>query len=91
MTRFTSAMAALKVPTLIMTGDEDWPCLEPALLMKRMIASAALVVLPNSGHAINLEEPAVFNAHLDDFLHTVDTGRWPLRDPRTMAGSILGR
>ena len=87
----TDAMAALKVPTLIMTGDEDWPCLEPALLMKRMIASAALVVLPNSGHAINLEEPAVFNAHLDDFLHAVDTGRWPLRDPRTMAGSILGR
>ena len=87
----TDAMAALKVPTLIMTGDEDWPCLEPALLMKRMIASAALVVLPNSGHAINLEEPAAFNAHLDDFLHAVDAGRWPLRDPRAMAGSILGR
>jgi pimeloyl-ACP methyl ester carboxylesterase len=88
---FTDAMAALKVPTLIMTGDEDWPCLEPALLMKRAIASAALVVMPNSGHAINLEEPAAFNAHLDDFLHAVDTGRWPLRDPRAMAGSILGK
>jgi pimeloyl-ACP methyl ester carboxylesterase len=88
---FTDAMAALKVPTLIMTGDEDWPCLEPALLMKRTIASAALVVMPNSGHAINLEEPAAFNAHLDDFLHAVDTGRWPLRDPRAMAGSILGK
>ena len=87
----TDAMASLKVPTLIMTGDEDWPCLEPALLMKRTIAGAALVVLPNSGHAINLEEPAAFNAHLDDFLHAVDAGRWPLRDPRTMAGSILGR
>ena len=87
----TDAMASLKVPTLIMTGDEDWPCLEPALLMKRTIAGAALVVLPNSGHAINLEEPAAFNAHLDDFLHAVDAGRWPLRDPGTMAGSILGR
>jgi len=87
---FTDAMAALKVPTLIMTGDEDWPCLEPALLMKRTIASAALVVMPNSGHAINLEEPAAFNAHLDGFLHAVDAGRWPLRDPRAMAGSILG-
>ena len=87
----TDAMGALKVPTLIMTGDEDWSCLEPALLMKRTIASAALVVLPNSGHAINLEEPAAFNAHLDDFLHAVDAGRWLLRDPRTMAGSILGR
>ena len=87
----TDAMASLKVPTLIMTGDEDWPCLEPALLMKRTIAGAALLVLPNSGHAINLEEPAAFNAHLDDFFHVVDAGRWPRRDPRAMAGSILGR
>jgi pimeloyl-ACP methyl ester carboxylesterase len=84
-------MAALKVPTLIMTGDEDFPCLEPALLMKRLIASAALVVMPNSGHAINLEEPDAFNRHLADFLHTVDAGRWPMRDPRAMAGTIIGR
>jgi pimeloyl-ACP methyl ester carboxylesterase len=28
-------MAGLTVPTLILTGDEDWPCLTPALLMKR--------------------------------------------------------
>src|SRR5262245_26747184 len=68
----TDKMAALTVPTLIMTGDEDFPCLEPALLMKRRIASAGLVVMPNSGHAINLEEPEAFNRHLADFLHTVD-------------------
>jgi len=40
-----------------MTGDEDWPCLQPALLMKQSIASAALAVMPNCGHAINLEDP----------------------------------
>src|SRR5438874_6800714 len=84
-------LKTIKAPTLIMTGDEDWPCLEPGLLMKRMISSAALVVVPNTGHAVNLEEPAVFNRHLDDFLHTVDTGRWPRRDPRAMTPSILGR
>src|SRR5499427_7320329 len=28
-------MKSMTVPTLVMTGDEDWPCLEPALLMKR--------------------------------------------------------
>jgi pimeloyl-ACP methyl ester carboxylesterase len=86
----TDEMAALDVPTLIMTGDEDWPCLEPALLMKRVIPTAALAVIPNSGHAINLEEPAAFNALVGDFLHAVDAGRWPTRDPRAMAGSILG-
>ncbi len=54
-------MKTITVPTLIMTGDEDWPCLEPGILMKKNIPTAALVVMPNAGHNINLEEPAVFN------------------------------
>ena len=87
----TDKMRALRVPTLVMTGDEDWPCLEPGLLMKRNIPSAALVVMPNAGHAINLEWPGLFNRHLADFFHTVDAGRWPMRDPRAMTGAILGR
>jgi pimeloyl-ACP methyl ester carboxylesterase len=33
-------MQKMTTPTLIMTGDEDWPCLEPALLMKRTIPTA---------------------------------------------------
>ena len=84
-------MKTITSPTLVMTGDEDWPCLEPGLLMKRMIPTAALVVMPNSGHTINIEEPGAFNAHLDEFFRIVDAGRWPTRDPRAMAGSILGR
>ncbi|MGC1780508.1 MAG: alpha/beta hydrolase [Xanthobacteraceae bacterium] len=79
----------VKAPTLIMTGDEDFPCLEPALLLKSTIMTSALVVLPNSGHAINLEEPELFNRCVDDFLRSVDTGAWRPRDPRAMATSIL--
>ena len=86
----TEEMAALTVPTLILTGDEDWPCLEPALLMKRTIPAAALAVIPNAGHGINEEDPDVFNRLLDDFLSQVDRGRWPMRDPRTMTASITG-
>jgi len=59
--------------------------------MKRTILSSALVVMPNTGHAINLEEPAAFNTHLDQFFQTVDAGRWPNRDPRAMSGAILGK
>lgn len=84
-------MKTIAAPTLIMTGDEDWPCLEPALLMKRMIPSAALVVMPNAGHTINIEEPAAFNQHLMDFFHAVDLGKWPTRDPRATVNAILGR
>ncbi|HUG37283.1 MAG TPA: alpha/beta hydrolase, partial [Candidatus Limnocylindrales bacterium] len=79
----------LEVPTLIMTGDEDDPCLEPALFMKKKIRSSGLVVLPKSGHAINLEEPDAFNRSLLDFLTAVDAGRWPLRNPASQTGSAI--
>jgi len=86
----TEQMRRLEVPTLVMTGDEDDPCLEPGLLMKRTIPTAALIVFPNTGHALNLEEPDLFNRSLDDFFHQVESGRWPRRDPRAVTGSILG-
>ncbi len=84
-------MAAITAPTLIMTGDEDWPCLAPGILMKRAIPTAALVVMANAGHAINLEEPELFNRHLGDLFHAADLGTWPKRDPRALASAILGR
>lgn len=84
-------MKAISAPTLIMTGDEDWPCLEPGLLMKRTILTAALVVMPNAGHTINLEDPMAFNQHIAEFFHTVDAGAWRNRDPRAMVPTILGR
>lgn len=86
----TDSMRALVVPTLVITGDEDWPCLAPGLLMKQMIPSAGLVVMPNAGHAINLEDPGEFNRQLDAFFHSVECGTWPMRDPRAAQGSILG-
>ena len=87
----TEEMKKITAPTLIMTGDEDWACLEPAILMKEMISTAGLVVMPNCGHTINLEDPDAYNRHLSDFLHAVELGRWPVRDPRAMASAILGR
>src|SRR3954468_14897768 len=42
-------MKKIDLPTLIVTGDEDDPCLEPALLLKRNIRNAGLVVLPRAG------------------------------------------
>ncbi len=83
-------MKKLKVPTLIITGDEDWPTLMPGILMKRNIASSALAVMPNAGHAINLEDPDVYNRIVSDFLASVESGRWPNRDPRAMISSITG-
>ena len=76
-------MRAMTVPTLVLTGDEDWPCLAPSLLLKREIPSAALAVMPNCGHTINLEDPDLFNRIVGDFIVQVQAGRWPKRDPRS--------
>jgi pimeloyl-ACP methyl ester carboxylesterase len=77
----------LEVPTLIVTGDEDEPCLEPALFMKRKIPTSALVVLPKSGHAVNLEEPEAFNRAVLEFLTLVDGGRWTRRRADSLSKS----
>jgi len=89
--QLVDGMKKIDVPTLVMTGDEDEPCLEASLLMKRSIPTAGLVILPCSGHTINIEEPDAFNRAVADFLAAVEAGRWPRRDPRAVpGGSILG-
>jgi len=80
-------MTLLEVPTLIVTGDEDEPCLEPGIFMKRKIPTSGLVVLPKTGHAVNLEEPDAFNRAVLDFLSAVDAGRWRRRRPDSLAKS----
>ena len=82
-------MAKLDVPTLVVTGDEDEPCLEPAIFMKRTIPTAGLVVMPKAGHTINLEDPDAFNRAVLDFLTAVDAGRWPRRNPASLASSAI--
>ena len=83
-------MKKISVPALIVTGDEDDPCLEPALLMKRSIATSGLVVLPRAGHTSNIEDPDAFNRALFEFFMLVDQGRCAPRDPRSAASGILG-
>lgn len=65
-------LKTLKVPTLVITGDEDWACLEGSLMLKKTIPGAALLVLPWAGHTINSEEPAAFNAALLQFFGMIE-------------------
>jgi hypothetical protein len=60
------------VPLLVMTGDEDEPSIEASVMIKRTAPKAAARDPAESGHGINLEEPALFNQLLDDFLHQVE-------------------
>jgi pimeloyl-ACP methyl ester carboxylesterase len=69
----------LEVPTQIVVGDQDEACLEPGLFLKRHIRASGLAVVPQTGHAVNLEEPAIFNGLLAEFFAMVEAGRWANR------------
>jgi pimeloyl-ACP methyl ester carboxylesterase len=69
-------LTKLGVPSLIIVGDQDEPCLEPGLFMKRHIPHAGLVVMPMTGHPANIEEPALFNQTVAEFLASIESGRW---------------
>jgi pimeloyl-ACP methyl ester carboxylesterase len=83
-------LRAVRTPVLIVAGDEDEGSLEPSLMLKRTIPTAGLLILPKTGHVINLEEPDVFNQAVADFFMAVEDGLWGERDPRAVAGSITG-
>ena len=82
------SIAKIDVPTLIVTGDEDEPCLEASLFLKRQIATSALVVLPRTGHTLNIEEPDAFNRALSEFYFAQASGRWGKRDPRSISNQM---
>jgi pimeloyl-ACP methyl ester carboxylesterase len=84
----TGQLAGITAPVLVVNGDEDEACLESGLLLKRTIPAAGLAVVPNSGHALNLEEPALFNELIRTLAGAAEAGTWPVRDPRSLSASM---
>jgi pimeloyl-ACP methyl ester carboxylesterase len=82
-------LRAMRVPTLVMVGDEDDHCIQPGVFMKRIIPACGLCVLPKTGHTLNLEEPELFNLLVGGFIAQVEAGRWEPRDPRAMPAEIM--
>ena len=83
------ALRKISAPTLIVVGDEDDHCLNPGLYLKRVIPASGLIVMPKTGHALNLEEPGLFNERVGLFLEEAEQGRWLPRDPRSEPSEIM--
>ena len=71
-----AALKKFSVPLLIVVGDEDEPCIEGSVFLKRIVPTAGLLVMPRSGHNVPTEEPAAFNAVLADLFAAAEAGRW---------------
>ncbi len=68
----TGSLSAIKVPTLILVGEQD-KITPPALseAMTARISGSQLKVIPDAGHFSNVENPAAFNEALAGFLRRV--------------------
>jgi pimeloyl-ACP methyl ester carboxylesterase len=65
------SLPSIAVPALIIVGADDAPFLAAADYMAAKIPGARKVVIPNAGHAANLDQPVAFNAALRAFLETL--------------------
>ena len=65
--------AAVRVPTLIICGDDDKPT-PPALSreLHALIGGSKLAMIADAGHLTNLEQPDAFNRVVESFLDEID-------------------
>jgi len=66
--RVISSLPDIKVPSLVVVGANDTPFLNASGYMAAKIPGARQVVIPDAGHAANIDQPEAFNAAVLGFL-----------------------
>ena len=69
-------LKSFQPPLLVLVGDEDHPCLDGSLFLKRTVRTAALQIVPRTGHTITMEEPDIVNQALAATFAACAAGRW---------------
>jgi len=69
--RVINHLPDIRVPTLVIVGEQDEPFRGPSDYMAAKIPGARLEVIPNAGHAANLDNPEAFNRVLLAFLDSL--------------------
>jgi len=69
------ALPGLTSPALVLVGSEDANYLRAAEVLEAKLGCARREVLPGIGHVANLEDSALFNAHVAAFLETLVSQR----------------
>jgi len=62
---------AIRVPTLVLVGENDQAFLQATDYMAAKIPGAEKVIIKNAGHASNIDQPAAFNSAVRGFLDRV--------------------
>jgi pimeloyl-ACP methyl ester carboxylesterase len=66
--RIIESLDSIKVPTLVLVGENDQPFIGASQYMANKIPGAKLVTIPGAGHAANIDQPEAFNEAVSAFL-----------------------
>jgi pimeloyl-ACP methyl ester carboxylesterase len=66
--RIIESLPEIKVPTMVLVGENDQPFIGASQYMATKIPGAKLVTIPGAGHAANIDQPAAFNDAVRAFL-----------------------
>ena len=69
-------LKAMKVPALVVVGDEDPGAITSGLFMKEVSPAVRLAIVPATGHLVNLEEPDAMHKLVEDLFALVESGKW---------------
>ena len=69
-------LQAMKVPALVIVGDEDPGAITSGLFMKEVSPAVRLAIVPATGHLVNLEEPDAMHKLVEDLFALVESGKW---------------
>lgn len=68
-------IAALRMPALVVLGGIDQGCAKPSRFLAETLPGARLEVLSDTGHGVNLEEPARVNRLVAEFVAALESRR----------------
>ncbi len=65
---FWGELSGITIPTLIVVGERDTKFTEIGKRLNDQIGGSELIVIPNAGHAVHLDQPEVFISAFEDFV-----------------------
>jgi 3-oxoadipate enol-lactonase len=69
----STMLLKIKIPTLVLSGRHDPACtVDQGIVLNRLIDGSRMVIIEDAAHLSNIEQPAVFNKVVRQFIDSVD-------------------
>jgi pimeloyl-ACP methyl ester carboxylesterase len=83
-------LEVITAPTLVLAGDHDIVRAEHTIEIYQHIPNDELVIFPNATHSLLIDDPALFNATVEDFLRGTVVGKPRVNNPVAALEALQG-